>query len=180
MSAELNTIPKTVLAEAFAQARVEFGVAIESDFAVSRVSAKGKITTRTELGVAMSGNRDEKAKFVAHVALKMWATSKFGLIAAEIRRVFPKIDAAVSAQNAAINQLIKSNPELSDKLRLINMEKPNKNDIGKMFDLASGLAGADKGEKAKLLAAGHAINAYELRVREIAQEMMALENKAAA
>ena len=174
------TISKATLAEAFAKARIEFGVSAESDFALSRTSAKGKITTRTELGVAMSGNKDERTKYVNHIALKMWATGRLVPLSQELRRVFPKLDDAISNQNAAINQVLKDNPELADKLRLVNYEKPAKADIGKMFGLAAGLAGADKGEKAKLLAAGHAINAYELRVRAIAQELMALENKASA
>ena len=174
------TISKATLAAAYVQARSEFGVSTEADFALTRTSAKGKVTVRTALGVVMSGNKVEREKYAQHLALETWVTGRLVPLSQELRRVFPKLEKTISETNAAINQVLKDNPELSDKLRLINYEKPAKADIGKMFDLAAGLAGADKGEKAKMLAAGQAINAYELRVREIAREMAALENKAAA
>ena len=169
------TISKTILAEAFAKARIEFGVGTEADFTATRVNAKGKATTRSELGVALSGNKVERAKHVAHIALTMWVTGKLPQLSAEIRRVFPKLEQAVSAQNAAINSLIKTNPELAGKLRLISIDRPAKADIGKMFDLAKDLAGADKGEKAKMCAVGQVINEYEIRARAIALELAALE-----
>lgn len=174
-----NLIPASVLAEAFAIARTEFGVASESDLKISRTSAKGNVTTRTELGLIMSGNKIEREFHAKHKAIEFWAKSKVGLIAGELLRVFPKLAKEIEARNAAVNTVIADNPDLGDKLRLINTVNPSKLDVMAMFALAQGLPGADKGEKAKLLAAGQAINAYELRVQELALELLQAETAAA-
>ena len=171
----MSMIPANIMSEAFALARAEFGVASESDLRIVRVSKAGKESARTELGIAMSGNKAEREAHAQHIALKMWAQSKIGLIAEELQRVFPKLAKEVGARNSHVNGLLAANPELADKLRLINITKPGKMDVMAMFALAQGLPGADKGEKAKLLAAGHAINKYELRVQEIAEGLRTLE-----
>lgn len=171
----MSMIPANVLSEAFALARAEFGVATDSDLRIVRVSKAGKETVRSELGIAMSGNKAEREAHTQHIALKMWAQSKIGLIAQELLRVFPKLAKEVESRNSSINGIVAAQPELADKLRLINITKPGKQDVMAMFALAQGLPGADKGEKAKLLAAGHAINKYELRVVEIAESLRTLE-----
>jgi hypothetical protein len=157
MSNELATM-HAIRAEAYELARVQFGL---ESFSVAR---EGKKTTaiRSELGVAMSGNTAERAEYAGHVALKMWASSKFGVVASELIRVFPTLEKEIATRNASVNAIIASQPEFADKLRLINAARPGKQDVMAMFSIAQGLKGADKGEKAKLLAAGEQINKYEL------------------
>lgn len=168
MSNEITTM-HAIRAEAYELARVQFGL---ESFSVAR---EGKKTTaiRSELGVAMSGNTAERAKYAGHVALKMWASSKFGVVASELARVFPALEKAIAARNASVNAIIASQPELSDKLRLINAARPGKQDVMAMFALAQGLKGSDKGEKAKLLAAGEQINKYELFAELTVHELAA-------
>lgn len=166
MSNQVATIPATVRAEAYEMAKQLFGVSSDDAFSVSRKNAKGAVTTRTELGVSMSGNKEERAKYTAHVALRMWAKSQILPLAAELFRVFPKLQKEVDARNAAVNNVLASNPELAEKLELIRTEKPRKVDLMAMFAMAQTMPGADKGEKAKLLAAGRAINEYELAVEQ--------------
>lgn len=168
MSNEI-TVPHTVRAEVYDMARAHFGLEV---FSVDRQGKKA-VAVRTELGVAMSGNKEERAKYAAHVALKMWAKSQYGRIAGELLRVFPALGKAVAKRNAAVNGVVAAQPELADKLRLINTGNPGKHDVMAMFALAQGLNGADKGEKAKLLAAGEAINNYELFAELSVAELMA-------
>lgn len=164
---QLTTITPTILAEARETVKARFGMA---DFKAVRVGAK-KDTVRGELGVAMSGNKAERQQHADHIALTMWVQAKLGPLVAELRRVFPKLDAEIKSRNATVNQLLIERPEIADKLRLIRVDGPGKLDVMAMFALAQGMAGAEKGEKAKLLAAGRAINAFELEVQALAQEL---------
>lgn len=167
MTNQIATIDKAIVAQAREMVKAEFNLI---EFKVSRVGAK-KTVTRGELGVAMSGNKAEKQEYTNHLALKQWTQAKLGAIALELLRVFPKLEAEIKARNAGVNSLVRENPELADKLKLIRTDSPSKLDIMGMFALAQGMAGADKGEKAKLLVAGRAINEYEMRVQVVALEL---------
>ena len=169
MTNQIATIDKAIIAEARELAKAEFSL---TEFKVDRIGAK-KTVTRGELGVAMSGNKAERQQHTNHIALKQWTQAKLGAIAAELLRVFPKLETEIKARNAGVNSLVRENPELADKLKLIRTDSPSKLDIMGMFALAQGMPGADKGEKAKLLAAGRAINEFELRVNELALELHA-------
>lgn len=172
MANAVTLIPATIMAEAYETAKIEFGVCEGAGFYQSRPGAKEKLVVRSELGVAMSGNKEERANHVAHIALKLWAQSKYSVIAGELLRVFPKLRAEVEARNAAVNTVLADAPELADKLKMISIGNPGKFGVMAMFALAQGLTGAEKGEKAKLLAAGAQINAYELAAQGHAERMM--------
>lgn len=165
---QIATIDKAIIAEARELVKAEFGLA---EFRVTRVGKRS--TVRTDLGVALSGNKEEKQKYANHIALQQWAQSKVGAIAMELMRVFPQLGKAIEARNAGVNTLVAERPELADKLKLIRTDCVGKNDVRAMFALAQNMVGADKGEKAKLLAAGRAINEFELRVQAVALEMTA-------
>lgn len=164
---QLTTIDKAIVAQAREQVKAEFGLI---EFKANRVGAK-RTVTRTDLGVAMSGNKAERQQYANHLALQHWSQAKLGAIMAELLRVFPKLESEIKARNAAVNNLIRDNPELADKLKLINTMGASKLDIMGMFAIAQGMPGADKGEKAKLLAAGRAINEFEMRVQALAIEL---------
>lgn len=172
MSNAVTLIPAAIMAEAYETAKIEFGVADGGTFSASRIGAKDKVVVRSELGVVMSGNKTEKAKHAAHIALKMWSQSKYSVIAGELLRVFPKLRAEIEARNAAVNTVLADAPELADKLKMITTGNPGKFGVMAMFALAQGMTGAEKGEKAKLLAAGAQINAYELAAQGHAERMM--------
>jgi hypothetical protein len=167
MTNQIATIDKAIVAQAREQVKTEFGLI---EFKAVRVGAK-KTVTRTELGVAMSGNKTERQDYANHVALQQWTQAKLGAIAQELLRVFPKLESEIKARNAGVNSLVRENPELADKLKLINTTGVSKLDVMGMFALAQGMTGADKGEKAKLLAAGRAINEFELAVQAKAIEL---------
>lgn len=166
-------VPATIRSEAYDMARELFCVNEGLDFQVERKTAKGATVKRTELGVSMSGNKEERAKYTAHIALTMWAKSRYVALVQELTRVFPKLVKEVEARNAAVNNVLGSNPELADKLELIRIENPRKIDVMALFALAQTMPGADKGEKAKLLAAGMVINDYELAVEQYVTDWVA-------
>lgn len=139
-------------------------------FTVKRAGKKGEVVRGT-LGVALSGNLAERLALAQHLAVEHWVTGNFAAIAAEIVRVFPSITDAIDRRNLAVEMLMTENPEQAGKLRPIKIEGAGKMDVIGMLALASKAKGADKGEKARLLAAGAAIHEFESQVKVRALEL---------
>lgn len=124
--------------------------ALES-LSVARTSKAGKTTTRTAIGIALSGNKAEKETLAFAVAEEFWfGKANIFPFMAELNRVFPTLKKTIEARNDAVKQVASENPGV--KLNLVNLRAPKKIDVLAMFVCARNLTGADKGAKAQLLA----------------------------
>lgn len=143
---------------------------LRPEFSVKRTSKSGKVTERTMLGVMLSGTKAERELAINEFVLQMWEKSNLNGVVRELNRVFPKLGKEIESRNAAVNNVIATHPEFAGKVQLIRTTGVRKMDVMAMFALASQLPGADKGEKAKLLAAGRAINDYEIQLEKLRAE----------
>ena len=124
--------------------------ALES-LSVERTSKAGKTTTRTAIGIAISGNKAEKETLAFAMAEEFWfdKANIFPFVA-ELNRVFPTLKKTLETRNGDLKELAAQNP--GTKFQEVNLSAPKKMDVLAMFVVARRLTGADKGAKAQLLA----------------------------
>lgn len=117
----------------------------------TRTSKSGKETTRTVIGMAISGNKEERANLAFAIAEEVWfAKGNAYPFIVELNRVFPTLVKTIEARNETTKVIASENPGV--KLELVNLSNPKKRDVLAMFGVARKLPGADKGAKAQLLA----------------------------
>lgn len=127
------------------------GVSTLETLSAVRTSKSGKETTRSVIGMAISGNKEERANLSFAIAEEFWfAKANIFPFVTELHRVFPTLKKTVEVRNDNVKELAAENP--GTKLHLINMAAPRKDDVLAMFGCARKLAGSDKGAKAQLLA----------------------------
>lgn len=124
--------------------------ALES-LTASRESKSGKVTTRSAIGIAISGNKAEKETLAFAIAEEFWFDkANIRPFVEELNRVFPTLAKTVEGRNETTKTIAAENPGV--KLELVNLSAPKKRDVLAMFGVARKLNGADKGAKAQLLA----------------------------
>ena len=127
------------------------GVSTLETLSAVRTSKSGKETTRSVIGMAISGNKEERANLSFAIAEEFWfAKANIFPFVTELHRVFPTLKKTIEARNDAVKQVASENPGV--KLHLVNLAAPKKMDVLAMFVCARGLQGSDKGAKAQLLA----------------------------
>lgn len=127
------------------------GVSTLETLSAVRTSKAGKVTTRSVIGMAISGNREERANLSFAIAEEFWfAKANIFPFVSELNRVFPTLKKTLEARNDAVKQVASENPGV--KLHLVNLAAPKKIDVLAMFVCARNLQGFDKGAKAQLLA----------------------------
>lgn len=127
------------------------GVSTLETLSAVRTSKSGKETTRSVIGMAISGNREERANLSFAIAEEFWfAKANIFPFVTELKRVFPTLEKTAEARNETTKVIAAENPGI--KLELINIKAPSKRDVLAMFGIARKLLGSDKGAKAQLLA----------------------------
>lgn len=162
------TITKAAMSQAYIEAKQKFGLDL---CRAERLNSKGVSKTRTEIGIAISGNRSERDIQATNLTLKAWARGEYESLHVELLRVFTGLTKAVESFNKHINGQIAMYPELGEKLRLVKTTNVGKLDIMAMVAIVQQFKGAEKGEKAKLLACFRQVNEYELFVQSRAREI---------
>lgn len=135
-----------------AAATTTTATALES-LSVTRITKAGKEVKRTSLGIALTGNKEEKAQLAFTLAEEFWfEKANLRPFLDELHRVFPSMAKSIEGRNESVNALLAEDP--NSKLELINSKAPTKRDVLAMFQLARRMTGADKGAKAQLLSVG--------------------------